>query len=178
MADAEEAQVSEAQIAVHWREEEYYEPPASFVAQANAADPAIFARFSEERFPECFKEYADLLTWDAQWHTTLDTSNPPFWKWFVGGRLNACVNCVDRHLATSADKPALIWVPEPEDEETKEITYQALFTRIFASCALRCSTRCRRASIARRASCSSVRLNDSICWRDHSRYWPTRLMNS
>ena len=61
MEAGQEAQVSEAQIAVHWREEEYYHPPAKFIAQANAADPAIFERFSEERFPECFKEYADLL---------------------------------------------------------------------------------------------------------------------
>ncbi len=76
----EEAEVSEAQIAVHWREEEFYYPPAKFIAQANAADPSIFERFSEERFPDCFKEYADLLDWDAYWHTTLDTSNPPFWK--------------------------------------------------------------------------------------------------
>jgi Acetyl-coenzyme A synthetase N-terminus len=60
-----------------------------FVEQANAADPAIFERFSEEHFPDCFKEYADLLTWDAPWHTTLDTSNAPFWKWFTGGKLNA-----------------------------------------------------------------------------------------
>jgi acetyl-CoA synthetase len=136
MADLEDVQVSEAQIAVHWREEEYYEPPASFVAQANAADPAIFARFSEEHFPECFKEYAELLTWDALWHTTLDTSNPPFWKWFVGGRLNACVNCVDRHLDTGADKAALIWVPEPEDEETLSISYQELYTRVNEFAAL------------------------------------------
>ena len=40
MATGQEAQVSEAQIAVHWREEEYYQPPAKFIAQANAADPA------------------------------------------------------------------------------------------------------------------------------------------
>src|SRR6266511_1288991 len=40
----------------------------------------LFERFDEKNFPECFKEYADLLTWDAYWHTTLDTSNPPFWK--------------------------------------------------------------------------------------------------
>jgi acetyl-CoA synthetase len=78
MAAEEEMQVSEAQIAVHWREEEYYYPPAKFIGQANAADPAIFERFSEDHFPECFKEYADLLTWDAYWHATLDTSNPPF----------------------------------------------------------------------------------------------------
>ena len=50
-----EAEVSEAQIAVHWREEEYINPPAKFIAQANANDPAIRERFSEERFPDCFK---------------------------------------------------------------------------------------------------------------------------
>jgi acetyl-CoA synthetase len=73
-------QVSESQIAVHWREEEYLFPPPQFIGQANASSPAIRARFSEARFPECFQEYADLLSWDRYWHTTLDTSNPPFWK--------------------------------------------------------------------------------------------------
>ena len=127
---------SEAQIAVHWREEEYVKPPASFVKQANAADPAILDRFSEEHFPECFEEYADLLTWDSKWDTVLDTSKPPYWKWWVGGRLNACVNCVDRHLETSADKPAFIWVPEPEDVEPVEVTYQQLHDRVNEFAAL------------------------------------------
>jgi acetyl-CoA synthetase len=136
MEVAEEAQVSESQIAVHWREEDYYYPPATFIAQANAADPAIYERFSEEHFPECFKEYADLLDWDAYWHTTLDTSNPPFWKWFVGGRLNACFNCVDRHLTKNRNKAALLWVPEPEEEETKAITYQELHRRVNEFAAL------------------------------------------
>ena len=62
-------------------------------------------------------------TWDRKWDTVLDTSNPPFFKWFVGGRLNACVNCVDRHLESRGDHNALIWVPEPEDVEPVEITY-------------------------------------------------------
>ena len=57
-----------------------------------------------------------MLTWDRKWDTILDTSNPPFWKWWVGGRLNACVNCVDRHLESRGGKNALIWVPEPEEE--------------------------------------------------------------
>jgi acetyl-CoA synthetase len=131
-----EATVSEAQIAVHWREEEYYQPSAKFVGQANAADPAIYERFSEEHFPECFKEYADLLTWDHYWHTTLDTSNPPFWKWFVGGRLNASYNCVDRHLEKDRNKAAIIWVPEPETEETQAITYQELYRRVNEFAAL------------------------------------------
>jgi acetyl-CoA synthetase len=135
-AKEESVQVSEAQIAVHWREEEHYPPPARFVGQANAADPAIFERFREERFPECFKEYADLLSWDAYWHTTLDTNNPPFWKWFVGGRLNACYNCVDRHLTSSRNKAAIIWVPEPEGEDSQAITYQELYRRINEFAAL------------------------------------------
>jgi acetyl-CoA synthetase len=129
-------QVSEAQIAVHWREEDYIRPPASFVEQANAADPEILERFSEEHFPECFEEYADLLSWDTGWDTVLDTNNPPFWKWFVGGRLNACYNCVDRHLETSADKAAFIWVPEPEDEETQHLSYRELYERVNEFAAL------------------------------------------
>jgi acetyl-CoA synthetase len=136
MAAGQEMEISEAQIAVHWREEDYYPAPAKFIGQANATDPAIFERFSEEHFPECFKEYADLLDWDAYWHTTLDTSNPPFWKWFVGGRLNASSNCVDRHLATSRNKAALIWVPEPEAEDTTAITYQELYKRVNEFAAL------------------------------------------
>ena len=83
------ARVSEAQIAVHWKEEEYVYPSAQFIAQANMTDPGIYQRFSLENFPECFKEYADLLTWYKYWETTLDTSNAPCWRWFVGGKINA-----------------------------------------------------------------------------------------
>jgi acetyl-CoA synthetase len=136
MKTAEDVELSEAQIAVHWREEEYFYPPAKFIGQANASDPSIFERFREENFPECYKEYADLLTWDKYWHTTLDTSNAPFWKWFVGGRLNASYNCVDRHLAKYRNKAAFIWVPEPEDQLTQTITYQELYKRVNEFAAL------------------------------------------
>ncbi|MBV9798831.1 MAG: acetate--CoA ligase [Solirubrobacterales bacterium] len=131
-----EEEVSEAQIAVHWREEEYYQPPEKFAAQANASDPAILERFSEEHFPECFVEYAEMLEWDKKWDTILDTSNAPFWKWWIGGRLNACVNCVDRHLEARGEKNALIWVPEPEDAEVQEITYAELHRRVNEFAAL------------------------------------------
>jgi acetyl-CoA synthetase len=123
-------EVSESQIAVHWREEGYFFPPAAFIGQANASDPRIIDRFREDRFPECFREYADLLEWDEYWHTTLDAENPPFWKWFVGGRLNASHNCVDRHLRTSRNKAAILWVPEPESEQTLAITYQELYRQV------------------------------------------------
>jgi acetyl-CoA synthetase len=136
MTTQPDQQPSEAQIAVHWKEEEYLYPPTSFIAQANGTDPTAFDRFSLDHFPECFKEYADLLDWDAYWHTTLDTSNPPFWKWFVGGRLNACVNCVDRHLKTRANQAALVWVPEPEGEATVAVTYRELWRRVNEFAAL------------------------------------------
>jgi acetyl-CoA synthetase len=132
----EAAESSGASIAVHWREEGYFLPPAKFTGQANASDPAIRDRFAEENFPECFREYADLLHWDKYWDTTLDTSNAPFWRWFTGGRLNASYNCVDRHLATDRNKAALIWVPEPESEATAVITYQELYRRVNEMAAL------------------------------------------
>ncbi len=136
MTESPETEVSESQIAVHWREEDYYQPPAQFVAQANAADPAIFDRFAEDKFPDCFAEYADLLTWDERWHTTLDTSNPPFWKWFVGGKLNASYNCVDRHAQASPDKTAIVWVPDLESDEHVEISYVELYRQVNEFAAL------------------------------------------
>jgi acetyl-CoA synthetase len=132
----ESSVVSEAQIAVHWREEDYYPPPASFVKQANAADPAILERFTEDKFPDCFKEYADLLTWDQPWHTTLDTSNAPFFKWFVGGRLNASYNCVDRHAAANPDKTAIVFVSELESDEHVHISYAELLRQVNEFAAL------------------------------------------
>ncbi|HEY1625781.1 MAG TPA: acetate--CoA ligase [Streptosporangiaceae bacterium] len=134
--DNESAESSEAIIAVHWREEDYYSPPPKFIGQANASDPAIRERFTEDKYPECFREYADLLSWDQYWHTTLDTSDAPFWKWFVGGKLNASYNCVDRHLADKANKAAMIWVPEPEDTDHVTITYQELYQRVNEFAAL------------------------------------------
>jgi acetyl-CoA synthetase len=127
---------SEAEIAVHWREEGYLYPPAQFIAQANMTDPKIYDRLSLDHFPECFKEYAELLEWYQYWHTTLDTSDAPCWKWFVGGKINAAHNCVDRHLQQYRNKAALIYVPEPEDESHQVITYQELYVRVNEVAAL------------------------------------------
>ncbi len=136
MSNMETVDVSEAAIAVHWREEEFFQPPTSFIAQANMTDPSIYERFSLKNFPECFKEYADLLTWYQYWHTTLDTSDAPSWKWFVGGKINASFNCLDRHLPKYKNKAALIFVPEPEDEPHTALTYQELYVRVNETAAV------------------------------------------
>ena len=136
MSEALDTEISEAQIAVHWQEEQKFHPSAQFIAQANMTDPTIFDRFGEDKFPECYKEYADLLTWYRYWHTTLDTSDPPCWRWFVGGEINASYNCVDRHLEQYKNKAAFIWVPEPEDEPHVTLTYQELYVRVNEMAAL------------------------------------------
>lgn len=120
----------------HWKEEDYYYPPAEFVAQANVADPGIFERMRLDRFPHYYKEFADMLDWDEYWHTMLDTSDAPCFKWFVGGRLNASYNCVDRHLKEHKNKTAIHYVPEPEDEAIQHITYQNLYRRVNEVAAL------------------------------------------
>ncbi len=129
-ASPKKHKLNESQIAVHWKEEESHRPPVKFIGQANLNDPSVVELFDEKNFPECFNHYAELLTWERYWHTTLDTQDPPFWKWFVGGKLNACFNCVDRHLAKHKNKAALIFVPEPEGEPPVVITYQELFKRV------------------------------------------------
>ncbi len=132
----ESTEVSEAQIAVHWKEEEYFKPSKEFIAQANLSDPHALDRFSLDKFPDYFKEYADMLTWFEPYKTVLDTSNAPFWKWFVGGKLNASYNCLDRHLGTYRNKSAIIFVPEPEEEQIVALTYQELYVRVNEMAAL------------------------------------------
>ncbi len=136
MTDKEIVEVSEAEIAAHWQEEEYFHPSMEFIAQANMTDGGLYGRFSLEDFPGCYKEYADLLSWDEYWHTLLDTSDAPCWRWFVGGVLNASYNCVDRHLAKYKNKAAILYVPEPEAEPHVALTYQELYVRVNETAAL------------------------------------------
>ncbi|HEY6843683.1 MAG TPA: acetate--CoA ligase [Thermoanaerobaculia bacterium] len=128
--------LTEAQIAVHWKEEEYFYPSDKFKKQANLKDPKVDERFSLKNFPNCFNEYGELLTWYKKWDQTLDSSNPPFWKWFVGGKINASFNCLDRHLPKNNDKAAYTFIPEPENETPEVITYKELHKRVNEFAAL------------------------------------------
>jgi acetyl-CoA synthetase len=134
--EKEVMETTEAQIAVHWGEEGYYRAPQDFIAQANLTDASVFDRFSLDRFPECFNEFAELLTWYQDWKQTLDTSDAPCFKWFVGGELNASYNCIDRHLSGNRNKTAIHFVPEPEEERIDHITYQELYVRVNEMAAL------------------------------------------
>jgi acetyl-CoA synthetase len=136
MAEKEVTETSEAQIAVHWKEENLVYPSSDFIAQANMTDKGIYDRFSLDNFPNCFKEYADLLDWYEYWETTLDTSDAPCYKWFKGGKINASYNCIDRHLKENKNKTAIHFVPEPLEEGYEHITYQDLYVRVNEFAAL------------------------------------------
>jgi len=136
MAEKEVVETSEAQIAVHWKEEGYYYPSTDFIAQANMSDKGIYNRFSLDNFPNCYKEYADLLTWYEYWDEILDTSDAPCFKWFKGGKINASYNCIDRHLKANKNKTAIHFVPEPLEDKTEHITYQELYVRVNEFAAL------------------------------------------
>ncbi|HDI59709.1 MAG TPA: acetyl-coenzyme A synthetase, partial [Desulfobacteraceae bacterium] len=132
----ENLETSEATIAVHWQEEGYYHAPLEFIAQANMTDVGVYERFSLDNFPNCFKEYADMLDWYEYWTEILDTSDAPCFKWFKGGKINASYNCIDRHLAKNRNKTAIHFVPELEEEKVEHVTYQELWVRVNEMAAL------------------------------------------
>jgi acetyl-CoA synthetase len=113
--------VSDHAIDTMLLEERRYPPPPDFAAQANAK-PAIY----DEPF-EAFweREGRERLTWFEPF-AKLYEWEPPYAKWFIGGTLNVCFNCVDRHVeAGKGDKVAYHWEGEPENEQ-RAITYADL----------------------------------------------------
>ena len=105
-------------------EERRFEPPADLAASANLKADA-YEEAAADRLAYWEKQ-ADRLDWETRWDRVLDWDDPPFAKWFVGGRLNAAYNCVDRHVEAGAgDKVAFHWVGEPEDD-TRDLTYAQL----------------------------------------------------
>ncbi|GHJ58458.1 acetyl-coenzyme A synthetase [Nocardioides sp. OK12] len=106
------------------KEDRRFEPPADLAANANVTAEAYAAA---ERDPEGFwAEQAGRLDWATPWDRVLNWDDPPFAKWFEGGRLNAAYNCVDRHVeAGRGDKVAFHFVGEPLGD-TRDITYAEL----------------------------------------------------
>ena len=102
-------------------EERRYPPPEDFAAQANA-QPDIYERDFEEFWESeargrvtWFEPFDRLLAWE-----------PPYAKWYLGGKLNVCFNCVDRHVESgNGDKVAYYWEGEPQDER-QELTFSDL----------------------------------------------------
>jgi len=109
-------------------EVERFEPSPVFREQALLNDPAIYERAARDPL-RWWAEQAEQLHWFSSWEQVLDDSNPPFYRWFVGGTLNASYNCLDRHVqAGIGDRVALHWRGEEGDE--REITYAELLAEV------------------------------------------------
>ncbi len=102
------------------REGRTFPPPAEFAARANVSDPAVHER-AEADWQGWWASWAERLDWDRKWDTVLEW-DAPWARWFVGGRLNASVQCLDRHVAAGhGERVAFQWEGEPGDELT--LTY-------------------------------------------------------
>jgi acetyl-CoA synthetase len=119
----------ETQLEARLAEQDSFEPPESFVEQANVSDDGIYEEF-EENWPECWERAADLLDWNEAYDQVLDDSEAPFYEWFTGGELNASANCIDRHLDERGDEPAIEWIGEPVDEDNRTYTYRELHEEV------------------------------------------------
>jgi acetyl-CoA synthetase len=103
---------------------ERFDPPAGFRAGALLSDPAVYEEAARD--PQAWwARQAESLDWSQPWDAVLDDSNPPFYKWFVGGQLNASYNCLDRHVeAGRGERVAFHW--RGEQGEERDITYADL----------------------------------------------------
>ena len=108
-------------------EDRTFPPPEGFRKQANIADPDVYKE--AQRDPEGFwARFAEELDWFQKWDKVLEW-DPPFAKWFVGGKINVSYNCIDRHLTSARrNKAALVWEGEPGD--WKVYTYWDLYREV------------------------------------------------
>ncbi|MBC7559868.1 MAG: acetate--CoA ligase [Dermatophilaceae bacterium] len=105
-----------------------FPPSAEFAAQANGK-AELYAASAADHEGFWAEQARSYLTWAKDFEQTLDWSDAPFAKWFVGGELNASYNCVDRHVeAGRGDKVAIHFVGEPGD--TRDITYSDLLDEV------------------------------------------------
>ncbi len=106
-------------------EDRTFPPPPDFAARAIANDPEIYARTaSDDGFEAFWAEESRRIDWIEPWTKVVEWE-PPFAQWFVGGKLNISVNCLDRHVANGlGDKVAYHWEGEPGEQRT--ITYAQL----------------------------------------------------
>jgi acetyl-CoA synthetase len=108
-------------------EKRVFPPSAAWRQNALVTDPEVYAR--ADRDPEAFwAGFASELEWIRPWSKVLDW-NPPHARWFVDGKLNASVNCLDRHLRSPRrNKAAIVWEGEPGDRRT--LTYHDLHREV------------------------------------------------
>ena len=107
---------------------ELYFPSKEFQKKAWISDEKIYKE-AEKDPVKFWEKFAEELYWRKKWEKSFEHT-PPYFKWFLDGKLNVAENCLDRNLKEKGDKIALIWEPEPINEKPKTFTYQQLFEKV------------------------------------------------
>jgi acetyl-CoA synthetase len=108
---------------------ERFDPPEEFRRDALWSDPSVYEEAARDPEAWWLHQASELLEWYEQPTQALDDSNPPFYKWFQGGTLNASVNCLDRHVkAGLGDRVAFHW--RGEEGEERDVTYAELHREV------------------------------------------------
>ncbi|QKY19912.1 acetate--CoA ligase [Halolamina sp. CBA1230] len=105
------------------------DPPSWFSSGAAVSDPGIDEQFERE-WPDCWERAGDLLDWERPYETAFRGGDTPPFEWFPGGRLNASVNCLDRHLPERKNQRALVW--EGQLDGGRSYTYLELYREVNA----------------------------------------------
>jgi len=115
-------------ITVLLKENRTFPPSEAFKKQANINDPAIYEK-ADKDYEGYWENWAKQLEWSKPWDKVLEW-NAPYAKWFLGGKMNASVNCLDRHVKDEKrrNKKAIIFEGEPGD--TKTYTYEELYKEV------------------------------------------------
>ena len=108
-------------------DERTFAPSAEFISRSAITDRSLYEQ-AEPDLQGYRAEQAERIDWTPPWTQVVDDSRAPFYQWFVGGRLNVSVNCLDRHLLTRGDQVAYFWDGEPGD--TESITFRDLHARV------------------------------------------------
>src|ERR1700733_14921361 len=107
---------------------ETFDPPDEFREQALLSDPSVYKK-ADKDWKGWWSEQAKELHWFKQPSEDVDESNPPFYKWFKDGKINASYNCVDRHVeAGNGDRVAFHW--RGEEGEEQDLTYADLHKEV------------------------------------------------
>jgi acetyl-CoA synthetase len=109
------------------QEHRLFAPPPAFTAAAHVRDDGVYEQ-ADRDFESFWAGFARELEWQHPWDQVLDW-RPPHARWFVGGRINISVNCLDRHVRTARrNKAAIVWEGEPGEQRT--LTYWQLYREV------------------------------------------------
>jgi len=107
---------------------ELYYPAEEFKKKALIKDPSVYKEAEKDPI-KFWEKLAGDLTWKKKWDKAFE-HKPPYFQWFLNGKINITENCLDRNLKEKGDKIALIWEPEPTEEKVRNFTYLELFGEV------------------------------------------------